>query len=380
MNYAQKYFKEIFESMLVDSLDKGLISQDSEFKSYIENQQDISNYYVMDKSVIAQVVAMIYKSITNVYESAKVEFAEGQDLDDLGKIIGISRPNATYAEAICTFSSNRTEEDINIPEGIIVTTSSGVEFQTVEPIFIAAGKTETDVVVRALVPGISSKVSANSITRIVSRIDYSLQVNNETSSSGGREAYTDDEYRYLLMNWTKILLKGSLEAYEYYFSKFDGLDSYKIVPNWDGSGTIKIVLDPGNNYQLNKAYTELQSSIAQATEDITMFAPTSKPIDIFVIVNVDIDQINPYSNIEKEDIQAKIKTACKVFIDGGYRSDGTYYPGLFLGEDFIPHKLQVFLDEEIRELKNIRFNYPEDYISISDEEIGVSNNITIEMI
>ena len=61
-------------------------------------------------------------------------------------------------------------------------------------------------------------------------------------------------------------------------------------------------------------------------------------------------------------------------------NDNTYYPGLLLGEDFIPHKLAVFLDDEIPELKNINFNYPEDYIQILDEEIGASNTITIEMI
>ena len=75
----------------------------------------------------------------------------------------------------------------------------------------------------------------------------------------------------------------------------------------------------------------------------------------------------------------EIETAIKVFIDGGYRVNNVYYSGLKIGEDFIPHKLAVFLDEEIPELKNITFNYPTDYISINDEEKGSSNNITIEM-
>ena len=46
-------------------------------------------------------------------------------------------------------------------------------------------------------------------------------------------------------------------------------------------------------------------------------------------------------------MNAKIITAIKVFIDGGYRINGEWYDGLYLGEDFIPHKLAVFLDEEI---------------------------------
>ena len=226
----------------------------------------------------------------------------------------------------------------------------------------------------------SGKVIENSLTKIVSSLGYNFTVNNESPSSGGSEEYNDDEYRYLLMNWTKIKLKGSLEAFEYYFASFDGIDSYKLVPNWDGTGTIKCVLDPGTDYQLLNAYTDLQDNITQATEDIFMSAPVTKLIDIYATVNVDIDQINPYSDIEKKDIQARIISAIKVFIDGGYASDGSWYPGLLLGEDFIPHKLGVFLDDEIPELKNITFHTPEDYVSILDEEIGVSNTINIEMI
>lgn len=381
MNYKEKIYEDIFEDMLNDSLEKGLISHADEFPSYISNKDDISNYYVMDKSVIAQMFAKVYKDITSVYESGKVEYAEGNDLDSIGKIIGISRPQATYSEVTCTFRITQAiENDINLSEGILVSTAGGIQFVTVESLFIAAGETETNVICRAVMPGLIGKVIQNSITRVVSELPYTLRVNNPNSSSGGSEAYTDDEYRYLLMNWKKIYLKGSLEAYEYYFANFDGIDSYKIVPNWNGTGTVKVILDPGTDYQLNKAYNELQSSVVQATEDITMFAPVGKYIDIYATVNVDIDQLNPYSSIEKDEIKARIISAIKIFIDGGYRNNGSYYPGLVLGEDFIPHKLAVFLDQEISELKNITFTYPEDYILILDEEIGVSNDIKIEMI
>lgn len=381
-NYVEKQYEDIFEAMLNDSLEKGLISHAEEFSSYIKNNQDISNYYVMDKSVIAEMFATIYQSMTSIYESAKVEYAEGSDLDNIGDIVGITRPQATSAEVECTFTLiGSVEGDVTIPSGVIVATSGGIEYQTIEDIFIADGESETTVPCRAVIPGVKSKVIESSITRIISELEYGLRVTNENGSSGGTEAYTDDEYRYLLMNWTKIYIKGSAEAFEYYFASFDGIDSYRIVPNWDGTGTIKCILSPGTSEQLNRAYDDLQNTITQSTEDITMFPPNEKPIDIYAVVNVDIDQINPYSEVEKEDIKAKTITAIKTFIDGGYRaSNGEWYPGLYLGEDFIPHKLAVFLDEEISELKSIQFNFPTNYIEILDEEIGVSNNITIEMV
>lgn len=381
MIYEEKQFEEIFEAMLRDSLAKGLISHAEEFQDYIANQEDISNYYVMDKAVIAKMIAEVFQYITSAYESHKVEYAEGTDLDDIGVIVGIPRPLATYAQVELEFSVDEAlETDVNIEDGVTVSTDDGIEYVTLENIFIGAGETSTTVQAIALESGVGSKIIEGSITKIVDGLPYTLQVTNPKGSSGGTESYTDDEYRYLLMNWTKINLKGSIEAYENYFANFDGIDSYKVIPNWNGTGTIKCILDPGTPYQLNKAYQELQSSVVQATEDISMFAPTSKLIDIYAVVNVDIDRINPYSTVEKSDIKARIISAIKIFIDGGYRNDGSYYEGLILGEDFIPHKLAVFLDEEIPELKNIDFNYPGEPVTILDEEIGVSNEITIEMI
>lgn len=382
MNYVEKTYEEIFEDALQDSLENGLISHAEDFEDFIANRQDISNYYVMDKSVISQIVAKIYsEGLTPVYESAKVEYAEGTDLDDIGASVGVTRPEATSAEVRVTFDlSEAVEEDINIPAGLLLSTNSGIEYETLETLFIAEGTTSAVISARAKVPGVKSKIIENTLVNIVDELQYNFNVNNPLASTGGAEAYTDDEYRYLIMNYHKINLKGSEEAFEYYFANFNGIESYSLIPNWNGTGTIKCVLDPGTDYQLNKAYDDLQTIVSQATEDIYMTAPTKKPIDIYAMVNVDIDRINPYSAAEKDIIQAKIISAIKVFINGGYRANGDWYEGLYLGEDFIPHKLAVFLDDEIAELKNINFNYPEDYIKILDDEIGVSNNIEIEMI
>ena len=386
MNYIEKQYEEIFEEALNDSLEKGLISHAEDFPTFIQNQEDISNYYVMDKSVISQIVAKVYsEGVTPTYESAKIEYAEGQDLDDIGDELGILRPQATSAEVECEFTlATALDEDVNIPAGVIVSTSSGIQYETVESIFIGEGSVSTTVSAKAVVPGLDSKIMEGSLTQIVSPLEYSLFVINHKNSTGGSETYTDDEYRYFLMNWTKILIKGSLEAYEYYFANVDGVDDYKVIPNWDVTGTLKVIVDPGTSAQLNSIYNDLQNTVCQANEDIVMFAPVSKPIDIYIRVNVDIDQINPYSELEKEDIQSRINSAIKLFIDGGYLYDSesetkVWYNGLSIGEDFIPHKLSVFLDEQISEVKDINFSLPTEYIPILDEEIGVSNNIVIEM-
>lgn len=380
--YEQKEYEELFEVMLEDSVEKGLISHATDFKACIKNHEDISNYYVMDKSVIAKMFATFYEDLTKVHNSINVNIADGSDLDNLGDIVGVKRPHATYAMCDVTFRTNNSSGryDINIEDELVVSTNNGIKYRTLESIHIPVNKSECVVPCIAVESGVKSKVAENSLVNIEDTKGHKLTCYNVSKSSGGNEEYNDKQYRELLMNWRLINLKGSKEAYDYYFNTFDGLDGYKVIPNWNGTGTIKIILDPGTPFMLNSAYEDLQNTVSQASEDITMFAPTSKAIDIYAIVNVDIDQINPYSNLEKENIKSRIIIAIKLFIDGGYRIDGSYYGGLNIGEDFIPHKLAVFLDEEIPELKNIDFNYPNDYLKIADEEIGVSNSITVEMV
>ena len=362
-----------------------MISHAEDFLDLIDDREDISNYYVMDKSVIVNMVtSIIYPDMTSVYESAKVEYAEGTDLDDIGATRGIPRPPATSSSVEVTFSLLNSWEGINtdiiIPAGITLVTDDNIEFETMEDLYLSNGSSTVNIQCLSKETGSDTKISANTLVNIKDSLDYDFSVTNPEASSGGEDEYEDDEYRYLLLNWFKVHLKGSLEAYENYFANFDGIDGYKLVPNWDGSGTMKIVLDPGTPYLLNKAYTEIKESVCQSDEIIMMFPPIEKIIDIYAVVNVDIDQINPYSDMEKQDIQNRILQAIKVFIDGGYMVDGNYYPGLMLGEDFIPHKLAVFLDDEVPELKNITFTTPDNYVTILDEEIGVSGNLTIEMI
>lgn len=382
MNYVEKDYEEIFGVMLEDSVENGLASRASDFESFIKNRQDISNYYVMDKAVIANMFRIVYaEGLTPVYESDDIDLAEGVDLDNIGDKVGIPRPEATHANVSVKFTLvGSSEEDISVEEGIIISTENGIEYETIEELYIPVDEVSATVSCRSVNPGSGSRVSANSLTN-VDGVGYNLVCTNPKSSTGGTDAYDDFNYRELLGKWREILITGSTEAYEYYFTGVDGINGYKLIPNWDGTGTMKIIVDPGTPAVLNQIYYALQNQVSLSDEDIVLFAPTEKQIDISAEVNIDIDQINPYSELEKEEVKSRILSAIKVFIEEGYLRDGkTWYSGLDIGEDFIPHKLAVFLDEEIPELKNITFSYPTDYIEVEDDEICVCNNIDIEMI
>ena len=260
--YRQKEFAEIFYNSIVDAYDNGLISNADDFLEYIANREDISNFYVMTLAVIADTIEDVYYDMTSVYYSDKIDFALEEDLDSIGEKIGCPRPQATHSIVQVNFSvSTPVSETLHINKGTVVSGVNGLTFVTMADAYISRGNNNVDVECISETVGTGSRILSNSITTIESNINNSeavgIAVTNEESSSGGRDAYTDDEYRELLRDWVNNQIRGSRAAYERYFSNFDGLDSYKLIPNWDVSGTLKIVLDPGYPYQLLSAYDEI---------------------------------------------------------------------------------------------------------------------------
>lgn len=379
--YVQKYYDELFTNLLEEAYDNSLISHNELFVDYVKSRQDISSYYVMTLSIIADTEEDIYYDMTDVYYSDKVEYAIGSDLDDIGARVGCLRPQATRAEVELTFSIlTASDTTISIPEQTIVSTGDGISYYTTEPAEIPIGELSVNVSARSVETGWQQRVGAETLTYIEGDNNIEsmteVTVTNFESATGGSEGYGDEDYRELIINWIPNHTKGSKEAYDRYFANVDGLEGYKLIPNWDGSGTLKIVLDPGYPYQLQKCFEEIRESVCQFPDDITMFSPEKVPINIYAKCNVDIDVVNPFSSSEKEAIKSRIIDAIELYIDGDYDTD---YNGLGIGEDFIPYKLGVFIGELVPELKNISFIYPTEPVTITDEELAVSNEINIEM-
>ena len=391
-NYVQKYYEEIFLSELENAYYAGLISQSDKFITYVKSRQDISNFYVMNLSVLADSFEDVYYDMTDVYLSDKVAHATGDDLDDIGDRVGCKRPLDSYAQCPITFSfSLPSSVSVPLPAGVIVSDGASIVYQTIEDVTVPAGADRITIQAQATDLGPSKRVLANSLTKI--ETDWlssgnsnlglgNITCTNLTSSSGGSYYYDDPEYRDLILEWRKENIRGTEEAYNKYFANLDGLDSYKLIPNWDGSGTLKIVLDPGTSFQLNQVYDDIRSGVCQMPEDITLFAPEPINLTVYAKCNVDIDLLNPYSDVEKESIQSRIEDAVYNYIEGNTME----FTGLGIGEDFIPYQLGVFIHEQVPELKNITFTSndskadPNAPISITDEQQARINPENIKII
>lgn len=383
MNFPD--YNEVFIKGLNNAFNRSLISHEEDFLKYIKNKEDIENFYVLILSVHAEWLSEAYERMKKVYNSKHVNTAEGIDLDTLGDLVGIPRSIGTRSYIDMLFQLNYpVDKDVTIPSGTLVLSKDGVNYTTSKTVSIPAGWDEVIAPAYSTTLGTGSNISSDTLTQISSNSNLKnsgITVRNDYSSSGGQKAMTDDEYREYLKNWTVIQEKGTERAYEEYFRNCDGLDGYKIVPKWDGAGTIKIILDlNGNSGEdlMNKIYHELQENTALYDEDIYLCTATKTQINITCSVNVDYDNVNPYSDSYKETLKEKIIKLIKIYVDGGVWN-GEYYKGMNIGEDFIPYKLGVFLDNKIPELKNITFNYPDKPIVVDDEMIASTGEINIVM-
>lgn len=379
LNYKSKTFKTIFYELLTIAYNLGLLSSDEKFLDYVNNREDIDNMYVLFLSVYATEITSIYGDMDLIYAGYDVKKATGIDLDIIGEKFGIPRPAAQKSEVELQFTLNKPiTSDITIPIGSQVSTSMNDIFYTIEEAVLIAGNTNVKCEAKSVATGYNSRVEANELTLILFENSHGLTVTNLESSSGGTNVCLDDDYRLLIQKWAYSHNRGTKEAYELFFEYYEGLDGYRLIPLWDGTGTLKVVLDPGTDYMISNVTNLLKENVEMFDDDVLVVAATKKNVDVNATVNVDIDSVYSYSAPEKEDIKLRIINNIKIYIDGGYKTNGVYYPGLTLGEDFIPHKCSVFLDQQINELKSISFS--SDYISVAPDEKAVSGiiNVTIQ--
>lgn len=220
-------------------------------------------------SAVALEIWKYYDGMRALLPMIYVDETSGEYIDKKAGYYGIVRKSGTKAFATMHFTG--TNGTI-IPKGTVFLTADGLEYETAESVTIAAGI--ASVTVNATEVGESYNVAAGTITQQIVSTSGLTSINNDAAIGG-----TDPESDASLVERLYIYLRkpatsGNIYHYEQWALEVDGVGGVKVVPLWDGAGTVKVLIVGPDKAPVDNAV------VTQCTEHIELYRPIGATVTI----------------------------------------------------------------------------------------------------
>lgn len=207
-----------------------------------------------------------------MYKAAFAETASGDYLTLIAEDHGVTRKEATAAVGNVVVKGNGT-----IPVGTLFQTESGISFTTTTTTTTAV-KNEATIPVQCTEAGTVGNVVANTVTVIPMSIPGITSVTNPEPMTDGFDQESDDDlYERFHFHVTQPATSGNCNDYIEWASSIAGVGHVKVLPIWNGPGTVKVLVtdangEPASPTLLNtvKAYIE---SVRPIGAEVTVVTP-----------------------------------------------------------------------------------------------------------
>ena len=300
--------------------------------------------------------------------------AEGENLDALAQLMYLpSRPQAQAAGCVQRFHISEPQlSAILVPKGTRVTSPGGPVWETAEDVYVPIGETYVDVAVRCQTVGAAGNgYTPGQLNTLIDIYEYYTKTENITTSDGGADAATDEEF-YALMraSMDAYSCAGARGSYEY-FAKRVSTEIGDVTANSPTPGIVKlyVLMEDGT-----LATDEIKSAVLAACN-----ADTVRPLTDQVFVE-DVEPV-PYdieftyyiqtsSGKSAAEIQAAVNAAVQEY---------TAWQDAKLGRDINPDELRERLYHT--GVKRIVLREPEFLALRNDErnapQVAQIRNITV---
>lgn len=279
------------------------------------NTEEGDIFYDVTRPVAIETSEMKQMKLAEAIKVAFPQWSYGIYLDMLAEMEGLQRHPAVNASGEVVFTG---VPGTIIPAGTVVATVSdgenpSIEFQTMVQAEIEADGTVT-AAIEAVEAGPIGNVASNQITILATPINGVSSVTNPAPTSGGTPAEDDDSLRERIIESRKYPhLSGSRLDYERWAREVPGVGQAYCFPEWNGAGTVKVVIIDSNGEPANQALLdEVQSYIAPDERNggglapighfVTVAAPITKVIDVSVslVLESGYDQLQVVEAIKQE--------------------------------------------------------------------------------
>ena len=338
------------------------------------------NQYVLDFSTESHAVQPIMSDLQELYENMDINLASGEALDRWGRLLHVTRYPAQAPRVVVSVElALENDADVVIPAGTTVTvdgqdSSIFGDYVTLEETVINAGTVNASFVAVGSELGFRPALPIGSVTG-VDGFSF-ISCTNTAMGTEGCNIEEDDDYRLRLNSSARVNTIGLRECFEDYLYHFDGLDSFYLVPLYDGVGSLKIVCD---------TVEELLPSIADGvTQNCKL--ETDKPVLCVLPESVALEAIslsvtrNPLIiGLTDDELGQLLIAQVHAFVEGGFTRDGLVRKGLGVGGDLYPSELLAYLMENFSECLNIRLKYNNaDFVE--PVEISVTEKATLSTV
>lgn len=303
----------------------------------------------------ANEIARLYASMDFALSQAFLVEAEGDYLTDKALEFGVERKDEQKAVGTVTFYG---ATGTRIPKHSIVATMRNLQYETIEDAVIT--EETVDVTVQALEAGEQYNVEPFAIKSLSTSITGITKVENKEIFVGGRLVESDDALRK--RTFDKIMYpsaSGNANHYKDWAYSINGVGAAKVIPVWNGPGTVKVIILDANKKPANSALIGKVFNHIEANRPIgaTVTVGTANTVDF--MLSVDIKQMG---SALMEDIRAELKEKVNAYL----------HKIAFEQEKVSYNKIVAILEtmDSVADYKNVKINglgIGEDLILQSDQ-------------
>lgn len=270
-------------------------------------------------------IAQLYEQMRLVYLSAFVDTAEGQQLDMVVSILGITRGEPDFAEGVVTFQRDIGNEDILIPFGTLVATEDTPEspkkvYQTIEPKTLPKDQTSIDVRAQALNRGESEVVPTGAIVVMPRPVPgIKAVVNNAGTTFTGKRRETDDELRERAKNVLISSGKASVIAIENALLSLPGVRDVRVIEHFDAEppqyGLIDVFVD-GIDFDDPDEVRRVRETLDQVrAAGIFALLKAAVALEIESVFRIEVNASLKLSAQERAAFEDSVRTQIEAYIE-----------------------------------------------------------------
>ncbi|MCL6559022.1 MAG: baseplate J/gp47 family protein [Firmicutes bacterium] len=205
-----------------------------------------------------------------------------------------------------------------VPIGFVFATRAvgenpSVLFKSKQPVTIDSSGFAS-IGIQAVEAGTRGNVDTGTITLMSVPMNGIISITNEQPTTGGTDLEEEESFRQRVLNSNKQeKLSGADSDYIRWAEEVDGVGKAYVIPEWDGAGTVKVVVIDANGLPANQSILDsVQQHIAPSGKNRGGLAPVGHLVTVVAPVRKLINyqfswELSP--DVDAQETQDKFKAA-----------------------------------------------------------------------